>query len=64
MNGIIKEEDYEKVIDLVQNTNLPLTHIAKYFGAKSTDPIKRILKLNNVSIEGRRSFKKIILIKT
>lgn len=58
MNGIIKEEDYEKVIDLVKNTNLPLTHIAKYFGAKSTDPIKRILKLNNVSIEGRRSFKK------
>lgn len=52
--GSIKKEDYDEVIRLYLETNIPIINIAKQFGVKSKDPVYRVLRENNIDINHDR----------
>lgn len=53
--GSIKEEDYDKVVDIYLNTNISIINIAKMFGAKSKDSVYRVLRKMNIEIINDRA---------
>lgn len=56
--SVIKEKDYDEVVKLYTETNIPIIDIAKMFGAKSKDSVYRILRENNIDINhNRHSYK-------
>jgi intein-encoded DNA endonuclease-like protein len=52
--AIIKEKDYNEVVRLYLETNMPIIDIARNFGAKSKDPVYRVLRENNIDVNHER----------